>query len=648
MAGRDGFEDDDFNLPLSSPPRRPSLPPEKEEAGPGPMAGRDGFEDDDVNRLQSPPPRRPSPPSKKEEAGPMAGQDGFEDGDVNRPHSSPPRRPWPLSEKEEAGPMAGRNDFEDDDVNPFAGGSVPPAPSSRLSPLSHEPAGFYNVDIPMDSTKIPSWTESAGGGATEVRLYKRSSYGSALIQIAALAPVAPPRAVEGGSDDPDQEFAGEPALYLAVVQDGHTIDIARLLFHGGEPALEVDMAEDYYAAAEFSSSEGDQSLPLDDYGMVKSSSSEDDWALPSLGGAMSFLGRLGCKEYSGIGDGDWDWDRDEDDEDEDEDMDADEEKDETGNVDGVDVDVAVSGGYDSGGDCKEGDGEEEEHGDTHQDTIKLRVWPAQKHLLLKFFSGKQWKLTKAYRIIWLNRDELEELCKFSFKIDATAPDPFSTSSVFRNVNSSIDFETNNVPSAIFDDFVAFLKPSINTFKVCKELGEGNDCKIFKCLVSGSKCAVKCIPLHPSCIEEPREVNIISSLRNGRIMMLYQSWIEPWNYKRHPRQEDYLFLHLELCSSTLANALLPEKFDTIPDRWKLFEEIVRGVETLHNEFIVHRDLKPDNIFPGHDHEVRIGDFGDACCGQDEFGKYGGTPNCGTKSYLAPELDSGEKITEKVCV
>ncbi|XP_048538483.1 uncharacterized protein LOC125517330 isoform X2 [Triticum urartu] len=560
MAGRDGFEDDIFNLPQSSPPRRPSLPPEKEEAGPGPMAGRDGFEDDDVNRLQSPPPRRPSPPSKKEEAGPMAGQDGFEDGDVNRPHSSPPRRPWPLSEKEEAGPMAGRNDFEDDDVNPFAGGSVPPAPSSRLSPLSHEPAGFYNVDIPMDSTKIPSWTESAGGGATEVRLYKRSSYGSALIQIAALAPVAPPRAVEGGSDDPDQEFAGEPALYLAVVQDGHTIDIARLLFHGGEPALEVDMAEDYYAAAEFSSSEDDRSLPLDDYGMVKSSSSEDDWALPSLGGAMSFLGRLGCKEYSGIGDGDWD--RDEDDEDEDEDMDADEEKDETENVDGVDEDVAVSGGYDSGGDCKEGDGEEEEHGDTHQDTIKLRVWPAQKHLLLKFFS------------------------------------------------------------------------------------EGNDCKIFKCLVSGSKCAVKCNPLHPSCIEEPREVNIISSLRNGRIMMLYQSWIEPWNYKRHPRQEDYLFLHLELCSSTLANALLPEKFDTIPDRWKLFEEIVRGVETLHNEFIVHRDLKPDNIFPGHDHEVRIGDFGDACCGQDEFGKYGGMPNCGTKSYLAPELDSGEKITEKV--
>ncbi|CAN6327696.1 unnamed protein product [Urochloa humidicola] len=47
----------------------------------------------------------------------------------------------------------GRNGYDDDNVNPFAGGSVPPATNSRLSPLSHEPADFYNVDIPLDSTK---------------------------------------------------------------------------------------------------------------------------------------------------------------------------------------------------------------------------------------------------------------------------------------------------------------------------------------------------------------------------------------------------------------------------------------------------------------------------------------------------------------
>ncbi|KAI3682919.1 hypothetical protein L1987_83301 [Smallanthus sonchifolius] len=53
--------------------------------------------------------------------------------------------------------MAGRYDpnpfDEGDEVNPFA--SVPPAANSRLSPLPHEPADFYDrsapVDIPYDS-----------------------------------------------------------------------------------------------------------------------------------------------------------------------------------------------------------------------------------------------------------------------------------------------------------------------------------------------------------------------------------------------------------------------------------------------------------------------------------------------------------------
>lgn len=57
--------------------------------------------------------------------------------------------------------MAGRydrNPFDEDDVNPFAGGGVPPASNSRMPPLPHEPAGFYNdhaatVDIPLGSTK---------------------------------------------------------------------------------------------------------------------------------------------------------------------------------------------------------------------------------------------------------------------------------------------------------------------------------------------------------------------------------------------------------------------------------------------------------------------------------------------------------------
>ncbi|KAM7500828.1 hypothetical protein LguiA_025242 [Lonicera macranthoides] len=55
--------------------------------------------------------------------------------------------------------MAGRFDrnpfAEEEEVNPFAAGSVPPATKSRLSPLPHEPADFYDrgapVDVPLDS-----------------------------------------------------------------------------------------------------------------------------------------------------------------------------------------------------------------------------------------------------------------------------------------------------------------------------------------------------------------------------------------------------------------------------------------------------------------------------------------------------------------
>ncbi|CAD6236511.1 unnamed protein product [Miscanthus lutarioriparius] len=76
--------------------------------------------------------------------------------------------------------MAGRydrNPFEEDDVNPFAGGSVTPASNSRMPPLPHEPAGFYNdrdatVDIPLDSTKDLSKKEKELQ-AREAELNKR-------------------------------------------------------------------------------------------------------------------------------------------------------------------------------------------------------------------------------------------------------------------------------------------------------------------------------------------------------------------------------------------------------------------------------------------------------------------------------------------
>uniref|UniRef100_A0ACD6AI39 Uncharacterized protein n=1 Tax=Avena sativa TaxID=4498 RepID=A0ACD6AI39_AVESA len=132
------------------------------------------------------------------------------------------------------------------------------------------------------------------------------------------------------------------------------------------------------------------------------------------------------------------------------------------------------------------------------------------------------------------------------------------------------------------------------------------------------------------------------------MIFYQAWTEPWRNKGKAEQE-YLFIHLEFCQSTLKHALLYENRHWFTQKWLLFEEIVRIVHKLHKACVVHRDLKPDNIFFNSELSVRIGDFGDACVGRDEFGLYGGgTPKLGTQYYFAEELNSGGKVTEKVDV
>ena len=41
---------------------------------------------------------------------------------------------------------------------------------------------------------------------------------------------------------------------------------------------------------------------------------------------------------------------------------------------------------------------------------------------------------------------------------------------------------------------------------------------------------------------------------------------------------------------------------------IFQQIMAGVEYLHNSKIAHRDLKPENILIDYDNQVKIIDFG----------------------------------------
>ncbi|KAK1612680.1 hypothetical protein QYE76_036353 [Lolium multiflorum] len=544
--------------------------------------------------------------------------------------------------------------------------------------------------------------EPPGGGVAEVRLYRRRSHGAEL--LASLELVAPPRLLEADPDPPvaddvDGDLGRCAGFYLALVQDGRVVDVARLLHYSGEPADPEDLEEDYWETGSntspderprrapvvfpyrLSSSEDDQSSGDDgssseddqssgDDGSSSSSSrsskedpgkrskvdgdlssSSEEWPDNSSSSSQEHPGNSSSRsqeypgnsssrsqeypgnsssssqEYPGNSSSssqeylDEDiWDR--------RSYKQDDDRLDDGKVDGDDREA---GDGDGDGDAGDDDGH-----------MNLRLWPAKKHVRIKMFSGKKWITANVYRLTWTNKEELEELFKSSFKMDIGAPIPAST--VFRNRDCVMDFQLHMIDASIFTELVSELRASVGDFKFCLKLGGENECRVFKCLYQGRKFALKTIRLNECCNTEPREVDIISSLKDKHVMAFYQAWVEPWIYKNRPIA-DYLFIQLELCKSTLKTKLLPENIKSIPDRCYLFEEIVKGVKAIHEEFIVHRDLKPDNIFFRADMQVCIGDFGDACIGRDQFGGYGGTPNLGTEYYSAPELAIAKKITEK---
>lgn len=62
---------------------------------------------------------------------------------------------------------------------------------------------------------------------------------------------------------------------------------------------------------------------------------------------------------------------------------------------------------------------------------------------------------------------------------------------------------------------------------------------------------------------------------------------------------------------------------------MIEQILYGLQYLHEKNIIHRDLKPDNIFVSHDLCYKIGDFGSCTyTGSQEY--------IGTLDYAAPEI------------
>jgi len=99
----------------------------------------------------------------------------------------------------------------------------------------------------------------------------------------------------------------------------------------------------------------------------------------------------------------------------------------------------------------------------------------------------------------------------------------------------------------------------------------------------------------------------------------------------------LYIQMEYCSTKTLRRAIDEGLRDEDEIWRIFRQIVEGLNHIHSQGIIHRDLKPGNIFLDSLGMVKIGDFGLATSS--------GTKITTTSSFRNPENDliASENLT-----
>lgn len=184
---------------------------------------------------------------------------------------------------------------------------------------------------------------------------------------------------------------------------------------------------------------------------------------------------------------------------------------------------------------------------------------------------------------------------------------------------------------------------VNKYKILSRLGRGSYGDVRKCEDTLTKrvFAVKIInrsqlrggggrsAMDAGQFEQLElEVKILREMRHPNVVLL------------HEVIDDQAIGKLYIIQEFVDNgAIMPETLFSTPlkpDRaWRLFRDILRGLEYLHAHLIIHRDLKPSNILIDKDDNAKIADFGMATSmnpGQD----LADAETAGSPAFMAPEV------------
>ena len=206
----------------------------------------------------------------------------------------------------------------------------------------------------------------------------------------------------------------------------------------------------------------------------------------------------------------------------------------------------------------------------------------------------------------------------------------------QRINICEEYENKNNVSKEYKQDINILKNDINQFQIKEIIGEGmfGKVKLAIHLLTNEKVAIKIFDkgkINSKKEKEyiEREISILKKLNHYNTIKLFNLI----------QNDDFIYLIQEYISGKELlhfienNENLSEK-----DICKLYQQIISGIEYMHEIGIAHRDLKLENILLNYKKDIKIIDFGLSNKYDRDIDELLHS-SCGSPCYAAPEMIKG---------